>query len=82
MNTYTSVIADLREPTRKLRREIPDTWSAFSALHGAAMAEGAFPVAFKELVALAIAVAKRCDGCVAYHDHFTGTANVTTTAAA
>jgi AhpD family alkylhydroperoxidase len=67
MNTHESVIADLREPTRELRHEIADTWSAFSALHGAAMADGALPARIKELVALAIAVAKRCDGCIAYH---------------
>jgi len=31
------------------------------------MADGALPKRVKELVALAIAVAKRCDGCIAYH---------------
>ncbi len=31
------------------------------------MSDGALPRQVKELVALAIAVAKRCDGCIAYH---------------
>lgn len=33
----------------------------------AAVADGAVPGDVKELVALAIAVAGRCDGCVAHH---------------
>jgi AhpD family alkylhydroperoxidase len=31
------------------------------------MAEGALPTATKEMMALAIAVVKHCDGCIAYH---------------
>lgn len=31
------------------------------------MADGALPAKTKELMALAIAVVKRCDGCIAYH---------------
>jgi AhpD family alkylhydroperoxidase len=36
-------------------------------LHRAAVADGVVPSRIKELVALAIAVAKECDGCIAYH---------------
>jgi AhpD family alkylhydroperoxidase len=61
------VIDELRQPTRELRHAIPDAWDAFTALHGSAMAEGVLPGHLKELVALAIAVVKRCDGCIAYH---------------
>jgi AhpD family alkylhydroperoxidase len=61
------VVEDLREPTRSLRRAIPDVWAGFSALHGAATADGVVPTRLKEAVALAIAVVKRCDGCIAYH---------------
>jgi AhpD family alkylhydroperoxidase len=31
------------------------------------MAEGEVPARLKEATALAISVAKRCDGCIAYH---------------
>ena len=31
------------------------------------MAEGVLPARVKELMALAIAVVKECDGCIAYH---------------
>lgn len=64
---FHQVAADLRLPTRELRKAIPDTWSAFSHLHQSAMADGALPTRVKELMALVVAVVKHCDGCVAYH---------------
>ena len=64
---HHDVLSDLREPTKSLRRVIPETWAGFLALHDAAMAEGEVPARLKEAAALAIAVVKRCDGCIAYH---------------
>lgn len=65
--TYTDVIDELKGPTRSLRQAIPETWGAFGELHQSAVAEGDVPARLKELVALAIAVVKQCDGCIAYH---------------
>jgi len=65
--SFTAVIDDLREPTRSLRRAEPDAWAGFAQLHDAAVAEGVLPSRIKELMALAIAVVKQCDGCIAYH---------------
>ncbi len=67
MSEYREIIADLAEPTRDLRRAIPEVWAGFSTLHRAAVADGALPARVKELMALAIAVVKECDGCIAYH---------------
>jgi AhpD family alkylhydroperoxidase len=67
MGSYHDVIDDLREPTRGLRRAIPEVWRGFAELHTKAVADGVVPARIKELVALAIAVAKQCDGCIAYH---------------
>ena len=67
MGTYRDVVSELREPTRSLRRASPDVWKGFGELHGAAVADGALPAKVKELMALAIAVVKQCDGCIAYH---------------
>ena len=67
MGHYHDVAADLREPTRDLRKAIPDTWGGFADLHAAAMADGALPTRIKELMALIVGVVKHCDGCVAYH---------------
>ena len=36
-------------------------------LHGAAMGYGALPAPIKELIALAIAVTRECDGCIVSH---------------
>jgi AhpD family alkylhydroperoxidase len=60
-------IEELREPTRALRHAVPESWRAFGALLAAAMAPGALDVRTKELIALAIATAKGCDGCIAHH---------------
>lgn len=64
---WEEVIRKLRAPTRSLRHTIPDTWSGFVQLHDAAVADGALPRKVKELIALAIAVTKRCDACIAAH---------------
>lgn len=52
---------------RDLRRAIPDVYKAFSALHSAALAPGVLDAKTKELIALAVAVATQCDGCIASH---------------
>lgn len=67
MGTNHDLIAELRGPTRALRRAAPDAWTGFDALHDAAMADGVVSARVKELVALAISVVEQCDGCIAYH---------------
>jgi AhpD family alkylhydroperoxidase len=67
MDRYQTLLHDLREPTVSLRHAIPDTWGSFVSFHQQAMADGAVPASLKEVVALAISVVKRCDGCIAYH---------------
>jgi AhpD family alkylhydroperoxidase len=67
IGTYQDAIEELAGPTRALRAVAPDAWAGFGALHKAAVAEGELPARVKELMALAIAVVKQCDGCIAYH---------------
>jgi AhpD family alkylhydroperoxidase len=57
----------LREPARALRRAIPDVYAGYRQMHAAAYAAGALDQKTKELIALAIAVSKECDGCIASH---------------
>ena len=52
---------------RELRNQIPDVMKAFAGLHTAVMAPGALDSKTKELIALAISVSHRCDGCIASH---------------
>ncbi len=67
MDDGHDIISELKEPTVALRRRIPDVWGGFSTMHAAAVQEGALSAKFKEIMALAIGVAKQCDGCIAYH---------------
>jgi AhpD family alkylhydroperoxidase len=43
--------------------------SGFARLHSSAVGDGVLSGKTKELIALAIAVAVRCDGCISYHVH-------------
>jgi AhpD family alkylhydroperoxidase len=52
---------------RKLRDAIPDVYSGYVRMGTAAMSEGELPAKVKELIALAIAVTRECDGCIAAH---------------
>src|SRR6266571_5204837 len=60
---------ELRVPTRELRHAIPQVYAGYKELHDAALAPGALDAKTKELIALAIAVSKECDGCIAAHAH-------------
>jgi AhpD family alkylhydroperoxidase len=52
---------------RHLREAIPGVYAGYAQLSGAALADGALPARIKELIALAIAVTRECDGCIASH---------------
>jgi AhpD family alkylhydroperoxidase len=53
----------------RLGRELPGPLGAFANLHKAATTSGTLDAKFKELIALGIAVAQRCEPCIAYHVH-------------
>jgi len=68
--SYANVVRDeLRIPTRELRHAIPQVYAGYKELHDSALSPGALDVKTKELIALAIAVSKECDGCIAAHAH-------------
>ena len=62
---------------RDLRQAIPDVYAAFGELHAAAMKPGALETKTKELIALAIAVTRECDGCIASHARGAASAGAT-----
>jgi len=66
---YPEYHQHLRTLVGQLAGQIPGTLAGFQQLHKGAIAEGVLSVKEKELIALAIAVAIRCDGCIAYHVH-------------
>jgi AhpD family alkylhydroperoxidase len=52
---------------RNLRSGASDVMKAFGALAQSASASGALDATTKELIAIGIAVAARCDDCIAFH---------------
>ena len=64
---YKDVAEDLQKSVGQLAKQLPDTMKAFSSLGAAAKKNGALDPKTKELIATAIAVAVRCDGCIASH---------------
>ena len=59
----------LVEAMGRLAQAEPETMNGFMRLHSAAVADGALTARTKELIALGIAIAVRCDGCITYHVH-------------
>jgi AhpD family alkylhydroperoxidase len=51
----------------QLRSDVPDTMRAFSQLALTAGRDGALDRKTKELIAMALSVAARCDPCLGYH---------------
>jgi AhpD family alkylhydroperoxidase len=64
---WQALTATLSDAMARTRKGIPDTTKAFSGLAAAACASGALDSKTKELIALAISVTVRCDGCVGFH---------------
>lgn len=50
-----------------LHKSQPGVMKGFSDMGKAAMAAGALDAKTKELIALAVGVAARCDGCIGFH---------------
>lgn len=66
---YTEINQQQRKLGSAFRKESPDTLNAFLNLHKAAFAPGAMETKYKELIAVAIAIAinVRYDGCIGSH---------------
>jgi AhpD family alkylhydroperoxidase len=64
---WPEVAAGLSAPLKELRGGMSDVMKSFSALARAALEAKALDTKTKELVALGIAVATRCDACIAFH---------------
>jgi len=64
---YPEIAKDLTGAIKTLRGAIPDTMGAFSQLAATASADSVLDPKAKELLAIAIAITTRCDGCIAFH---------------
>lgn len=66
-DSYTQVTQHISTELSKMRKEMPDVMNGFSQLAQAALKEGALDKKTKELIAMALAVANRCPGCIGFH---------------
>jgi AhpD family alkylhydroperoxidase len=67
INDWPSANQELTKALATYRKAAPDVASAFSGLAKAAIGEAALDSKTKELIALAIGIAGRCDGCIGFH---------------
>jgi len=66
---YAEYYNRIQQLMANLGQELPAPMAGFVQLHKAAVAEGALSTKTKELIALAIAITVRCDGCISFHVH-------------
>lgn len=64
---YQEITQSLLGGMKELRGGIPDVMKAFNVLAKEATADGALDPKAKELIAVAIAIAVRCEGCIGFH---------------
>jgi AhpD family alkylhydroperoxidase len=67
VSKFKDLTAGISTQVAKLRKEMPDVMNGFSALAQAATKDGVLDKKTKELVAIALAVANHCPGCIGFH---------------
>jgi AhpD family alkylhydroperoxidase len=67
LNDWGAIVRDFSTQLRDVRGGIPEVMKGFSATAQAALKANALDTKTKELLALGIAVAIRCDPCIAFH---------------
>lgn len=66
-NSYKQLTQDVTANLAPLHKGVPQVMKGFGDMGKAAIADGALNAKTKELIALAVGVAARCDGCIAFH---------------
>ncbi len=64
---FPDLTRSITQSLRPFRAELPDVMKGFDAMAQAATRNGALDHKTKELIALALGVAARCDGCIGFH---------------
>ena len=66
---YVELYKQLQDGLTELGTELSGPMSGFARLHKKSVEAGVLDAKTKELMALAIGIAVRCEGCIAYHMH-------------
>jgi AhpD family alkylhydroperoxidase len=69
VESYPAFFKKVQQDMGELGKANPDIMAGFRKLHEAAGSDGALNAKTKELIALAIGIVVRCDGCIAFHVH-------------
>lgn len=64
---FSQITKGIQGQVAKLSKELPDVMKGFMALSQAATKDGALDKKTKELIAMALAVANHCPGCIGFH---------------
>ena len=67
MDKFTELTKGISSQLAKMRKEMPEVMAGFSALSQGACKDGVLDKKTKELIAMALAVANRCPGCIGFH---------------
>lgn len=64
---YVNIITSISDSLTEFSKESPDLMQAFRSVSAAATKSNTLDEKTKELIALAIGIAKQCDGCIGFH---------------
>lgn len=65
--SFKQITQDINQALGAFRKEASGTMNGFATMANVAMAPGVLSELQKELIALAIGVSARCDGCIGFH---------------
>ncbi|MDU8942310.1 carboxymuconolactone decarboxylase family protein [Ovoidimarina sediminis] len=65
--SYPELTGAISKQIAALRKDIPETMKGFSGMAQGACGTGRLDEKTKELIAMGIAIALRCDGCIGFH---------------
>ncbi|MBN8502052.1 MAG: carboxymuconolactone decarboxylase family protein [Sphingomonadales bacterium] len=65
--SYKQLARDIGSKLKEFSKEIPETMQGFNQMSRATHADGALSAKTKELIAMAIGISQRCQGCLAFH---------------
>ncbi|GLO76231.1 alkyl hydroperoxide reductase AhpD [Phaeobacter italicus] len=64
---WTAFMSEIESEINTYAKEVPATMKGFAAMGAAAKTNGALSEKTKEIMALGIAIATRCDSCIGFH---------------
>lgn len=64
---FSQLTKGIQNQVAKMSKEMPDVMKGFIAMSQAATRDGVLDKKTKELIAMALAVANHCPGCIGFH---------------